>query len=81
MDLQENDFIGKCGCEHFVCRLQPLIDEGQTGDREAVRCKHIKASIQEWYETMAPALANVAEQHETKKHWPRKSRGAAFAHW
>lgn len=57
VDLQENDFSGKCGCPHFTCRLQVLFDGGTRG--KAVACKHIIAAKESWFDTAARQIAKL----------------------
>lgn len=42
VDLAENKTFGKCSCQHFEFRIQPLIDAGQSL-MPIERCKHLKA--------------------------------------
>jgi hypothetical protein len=43
VDLSENGTLGKCSCQHFEFRLQPLIDAGEITLHPQDRCKHLKA--------------------------------------
>jgi hypothetical protein len=43
VDLGENFPLGKCMCEQFSFRVQPIIDKGQTV-AVSMRCKHIEAA-------------------------------------
>ena len=54
VDLEENDFTGKCGCRHFECRLQPRINAGEKG--RMVQCKHIIAAKEAWFDLVARKL-------------------------
>ncbi len=42
VDLAENGTFGKCSCQHFEFRIQPLIDAGERL-MPLDRCKHLKA--------------------------------------
>ncbi len=42
VDLAENEFFGKCSCQHFEFRIQPLIDAKERL-MPVDRCKHLKA--------------------------------------
>ena len=57
VDLEENDFVGRCDCPHFECRLAPGIREGSK-----VVCKHIKAAKDVWFDKMARKLASYVEK-------------------
>lgn len=59
VDLEENEWEGRCDCVHFRVRVQKLFDEGQRGP--AVRCKHIIAAREAFYTIWAPIIANAKE--------------------
>lgn len=84
VDLQENEFNGKCSCEHFACRLQPLLNEGEEPSDDTI-CEHIRACREEWFHQMAPALAAIAEGKTVRPLTESKSKNEQskqpFQHW
>jgi hypothetical protein len=56
VDLEENDWEGRCDCVHFRTRVQKLFNEGQRGP--VVRCKHIVAARECFFTMWAPIIAN-----------------------
>lgn len=57
VDLEENDFVGRCNCPDFTCRHQVRINSGERG--RSVWCKHIEAARDVWFDLVARKLSDA----------------------
>lgn len=58
VDLLSRDTNGACSCEHFCCRLQPLIER----EESVGRCKHILACREFVLDDMLSKLAKAQKE-------------------
>lgn len=62
VDLQENNWNGKCDCERFSFHCQPEINRGIQACN-SLRCAHIRRAIDYFFLSVAPKIAAKLENH------------------
>jgi hypothetical protein len=61
VDLEEFDWNGQCDCEHFIYNCGPKLMIGVKPSAK-LRCWHIRAARDWWFEKMAPRMKTALER-------------------
>lgn len=61
LDLEENNLNGKCDCAFFRCKIQPLLNKGDSPSVNT-KCKHIRAVREKIADTVIRQLAEASKK-------------------
>ncbi len=70
VEIDAYDGAGKCSCEHFTFRLEPLLKQGNITPSDATRCHHIV----EAREVFTDEVIKLIKQQQETNGTARKER-------
>lgn len=77
VDLEENDWAGRCGCIHFEMKCQPKLNKGHA-PCDGLRCSHIRRCRSYLLDEILPKLAKQLRKGQEQHHGNEKKNNVGL---